>query len=246
MDFGRPTNRGMTMCGKTTTSRNGRRGSDCGSVVNVGHHVLREVSGDMGTVPGFFKKHTLFCSAVPGRPGRPGGYAGRTCRGSDGRLSRALRASLRDNGDRSNPPCPPFVRRTGGTHTRGRRGASARPPAMPGGQSAQRVGHRGRAAGAGTGKITPGAWPEKKSPGVGRGVGATARHRGLCTRAYLVPATFGACRRRAPAACRRPSIAFSSMTTFSAFGQAAAARTSLSSRARARGSSAGRARPPCA
>ena len=33
IDFGRPTNKGMTICGKTTTSRNGNRGNSVCSVI---------------------------------------------------------------------------------------------------------------------------------------------------------------------------------------------------------------------
>jgi hypothetical protein len=51
MDFGRPTNSGITMCGKTTTSRNGNNGSWVCSV-NVGvviASLILELVSDVGT-----------------------------------------------------------------------------------------------------------------------------------------------------------------------------------------------------
>src|SRR5437667_3924 len=42
IDFGRPTNSGMTMCGKTTTSRNGNSGNVVRSVVRSGRSVAME------------------------------------------------------------------------------------------------------------------------------------------------------------------------------------------------------------
>jgi hypothetical protein len=65
IDFGRPTNNGITICGKTTTSRNGSSGSWVGAVtveVVVMAGLIKNPVDDVGTSsrntsPGINKKH---------------------------------------------------------------------------------------------------------------------------------------------------------------------------------------------
>jgi hypothetical protein len=65
IDFGRPTNSGITICGKTTTSRNGSSGSWVGAVtveVVVMAGLIKNPVYDVGassrnTSPGINKKH---------------------------------------------------------------------------------------------------------------------------------------------------------------------------------------------
>src|SRR2546425_10061630 len=86
IDFGLPTNKGMTMCGNTTTSRNGRSGSTVGSNGNKAVDIWAILTAQCranGDNPRQFKKESAGAygrSTLARHPdvNRPGGLGGCT------------------------------------------------------------------------------------------------------------------------------------------------------------------------